>query len=1241
VDTAGRIYIADLSHNRVRRVATNGVISTVAGTGSAAFSGDGGPATNAGLQAVADIALDAQGNLFVADMLNSRIRKVGTNGIITTVAGDGTLGFSGDGGSASNAALNRPSGVTVDREGNLFIADQYGHRVRRVGVDGVIRTVAGTGAGTYSGDGGPATNAALRYPYDVALDDAGNLYIADDENHRVRKVGTNGIITTVAGRGLASYGGDGGAATNARISYVTDIAFDGAGNLYICDAGNQRIRMVAGGAGGWMLSGTPGSSDVGSTGIVLYVSDGTHQVPQFFALTVGQLAAPTNLAAVAVGAGRIDLTWSDNNAEETGYVLERRVSTAAVWTVTATLAANSTSYSDMGLAAGQEYQYRIMAQNAEGTTTPSAVAYATTPGLPAAPGGLTASAVSTSTIALAWVDLSNNEQGFELQRRIGAAGSWSSIASLPADSVAWTDTGLLPNTLHAYRMRATNAAGVSAFSAEASANTPPATNDTDCGHLLVVTATNLLFDGVLVSPPATVPPATMVGGSLDCGQSSPRGAGTVHRVAMGFRDAAGVAIGAAREVTLLYGTPGCPGRAVDDVAVPDALRAPTNAGSYRLWIEAYLSGADPRSVFASQVRTGETALARNLGSVVVQARPPDEVEVRMLSGNGLVSQMVSVPVLVSSTGGENAISFSVAYNTSVLAGPVVMSGSDAPALWTIVNTGTAGRVGCVLLMPGEEVLSPGTKRVADVVFRAIATGVSSVVFADTPVARDVSLLDPGATPSVTWVGAEVVIRTAGYEGDLAPRPGGNQLVDEADRLLLQLIAAGLDAPADSNEFQKADCAPRATSGDGRINVSDLRQLYRYASGFDPLQAAAGPWSATNVPAPPSAPGYAPRAPLSASGSRTVALGDVATNRGDVVRLPVALDAQGDESALGFSLSYDPELLTFVDLQLTGPATNANVAPAVQRAEEGVVGLALVWPANQVVPAGLHTVAEVLFSSAAGGQSVTTTVVLGDEPMPRGVAGTDAGVLAADFSTAALVSLLVAEEAPGAPEAPSGLSAVAVATNQINLAWTDTASNENGYRLMRRAEAGAWTEIVTLSAGATSYEDVGLEPGATYRYLVEAFNGVGARLGDEVSATTWSPMDAWRNARFGSPVASGVTADAGDWDQDGLPNMIEYALGLDPRVDDYPMMPFAWQAQGGVVIGGNRFLTAEYELRPGAAGDMRVRMQVGGSLREDPVDMIPVDEVLSDGVLRRRVRSDEPLGARGFEYLRMMVEPEKE
>jgi uncharacterized protein (TIGR03437 family) len=245
VDGSGNIYIADWSNNRVRKVSPSGIISTVAGTGTAGYAGDGGPATSANLNSPYGTAVDGSGNLFIADENNNRIRKVSPSGIITTVAGTGSSSFSGDGGPATSAQLNSPHNVTLDGSGNLYFSDSSNNRIRKVSSTGIISTVAGNGGSSSSGDGGPATSAQLNWPHGVALDGSGNLYIGDYDNNRIRKVSSSGIITTVAGTGTGGFSGDGGPATSAQLYNPNGVVLDGSGNLYFSDFSNNRIRKVS------------------------------------------------------------------------------------------------------------------------------------------------------------------------------------------------------------------------------------------------------------------------------------------------------------------------------------------------------------------------------------------------------------------------------------------------------------------------------------------------------------------------------------------------------------------------------------------------------------------------------------------------------------------------------------------------------------------------------------------------------------------------------------------------------------------------------------------------------------------------------------------------------------------------------------------------------------------------------------------------------------------------------------
>ena len=358
VDAVGSLVIADFSNNRIRKVDTNGIITTIAGTGVSGYSGNGGPATNANLHTINGLAADARGNIFIAEFNGGTVRKVDTNGLIMLVAGGGS---SGEGSLATNTTINGAQAVAVDKLGNLFIADYYFYRIQKVGTNGVITTVAGnptaTMSGGFAGDGGQATKASIAAPYDVAVDSLGNFYIADAANSRIRKVDTNGIINTVIGGGASSSDGiqgtntslsfpvavgvdhnnnlyvtssirirkmdtngvmttvagggnndssDYGPATSARFASPMGVAFDAQGNLYVADQGRQRIRKVH-------FSGDPTlnliSATITNTGnySVVVASPFGSVTSSNFTLTV---IVPPSISVFATSNGILNFIWN-------------------------------------------------------------------------------------------------------------------------------------------------------------------------------------------------------------------------------------------------------------------------------------------------------------------------------------------------------------------------------------------------------------------------------------------------------------------------------------------------------------------------------------------------------------------------------------------------------------------------------------------------------------------------------------------------------------------------------------------------------------------------------------------------------------------------------------------------------------------------------------------------------------------------------------------------------------------
>jgi uncharacterized repeat protein (TIGR02543 family) len=424
-DSEGNMYITEIGFERVRKVDKNGIITTVAGssTGQLGYAGDGGPATSALLNRPVDVAVDHEDNLYIADLFNHVIRKVDkATGIITTVAGNGIAGYSGDGGPAASAQLNTPYAIDFDGSGNMYIADRNNNRVRKVDTSGKISTVAGTGSNVSSGDGGPATAAGLAFPTGITVDDDGTVYVVASNSNTVRKISPTGIITTIAGTGVAGDSGDGGPATSAQLKVPLGIDMDDDGNLYVSDYGNHKIKKLE--AVTHTVTFDKNGGDTEATPATLNVTDGE---------TVGVLPAPPTRSGYAFAG------W--NTLPNGG---------GTVFNATTVVSGDVTVYAQWG--------------------PPNAPA-----NLRASPGNGQASLAWDSVTSAVYYSL-----------YVGTApGAYDPLPLTTVTGATYTATGLVNDTTYYFAVKAHNAAGASGFSNEASA-TPrapqaPSTPDTDSG----------------------------------------------------------------------------------------------------------------------------------------------------------------------------------------------------------------------------------------------------------------------------------------------------------------------------------------------------------------------------------------------------------------------------------------------------------------------------------------------------------------------------------------------------------------------------------------------------------------------------------------------------------------------------------------------------------------------------------------------------------------------------------------
>jgi gliding motility-associated-like protein len=501
VDKNDNIYIADTKNNRIRKVDTNGVISTMAGDGSNFTSGDGVPAKLAQFGNANYLANDIFGNLYISDF--NILRKIDTSGIVRTIAGTGVFGFSGDGGNAKSAMFRYLRGIAVDTNGIIYLADSYNHRIRMITTDGIIKTIAGNGQSGFSGDGGSALLAKLNFPYGVSLDQSGNLFIADRDNNRIRKVNKDGIISTIVGTGADGFSGDGGSASLASIGTPTDVFTDNFMNIYIPDYKNSIIlkvdsagiiKKIAGSYSGFNGDGGPASSalldkpgtlTIDSKGNVFIADTENNRIRKLSLGPIGPMVSTisaTNVTSTSAtlngtvnargnATSLISIRYSTVKADvDGGNGTEAIVNPSSISGSSATNISANVS----GLTPSTTYYFRTSATNSGGNANGATLSFTTSVPTPIAPLVTTelASNVMTTSATLKGTVNPRGSVTTALSIRYSVLktevdGGNATLVSVTPSSVSGSSvmsisssvTGLAPATTYYFRASATTAGG--------------------------------------------------------------------------------------------------------------------------------------------------------------------------------------------------------------------------------------------------------------------------------------------------------------------------------------------------------------------------------------------------------------------------------------------------------------------------------------------------------------------------------------------------------------------------------------------------------------------------------------------------------------------------------------------------------------------------------------------------------------------------------------------------------------
>jgi uncharacterized protein (TIGR03437 family) len=1029
------LYVANGNAQTIMRV--TGGIATVAGVAgtacdySASNCGDGGPGAQAAFNLLGGSSspplagLESDNNgLFILDQsggLRGRVRYLNLSGSAVTIAGVtigpnqiNTIAGVGlsepyDGGLATSASLSSPVGVAVTPQGNLFIADTSANRLRFVNRGASAVTIfAGTAAEQTvapgqivtinkdiggPGDGAPVNTTFFGTPQGLTLSAQG-LFIVDSRRGPnvppsfqgkrtglIRFVNTTatdvtfypsssspivvppGYIMTIVGGGVSETSiGNGGFATSAKLVGPSDIAISPtSGDLFIADVGNKAVRKVDRNTGVITSLNLPAAQYTG----LGFDSSGRLHIVNTDANTLLRETAPGsgafNTLATGLNGPRDVVVDAAGLAYVTSGGAHRILQVTSAGAVSTLAGATIGFAGDGGPAASAQLNLTAPLLTINSTTTaPQTIGIAT------GPDG----------------DLFFTDTGNHRIRRLILSGSvitcvrTGSITINPAQNLTPTITSLNPNAA---------TAGAGAFT-------------------LTINGTNFVSGSVARwngnDRTTNFVSATQLTAQITASDIAAAGAANVTV----FNPAPGGGLSNAVTFTINNPTPAITSLSPNQATAGGAAFLLTiNGSNFVNGSVVRWNGSDRATNFVSatqltaQITASDIAAAGAANVTVFNPAPggglsnalqftinqpqPIARTLRVVNASGSPGGTVSVPIELVSQGDENAFGFSLSYPAATLGNPQATPGADASGgLLNINTTQTAqGRLGIVLALPAGQKFAVGARQLVVVTFTIAANATAGSVtinFADQPIGREIS--DVNAMPLQSNYVPGVVNITPGFEGDVSPRPNGNESVTIVDWALLGRFVARLDVVDAGSEFQRADCAPRSALGDGNLNLSDWVQGGRYAAGLDPLTPAGGP--AAPVASQPAT--QASQLATSREGERVIQAGVSSTEPGSLM---IYLDARGDENAISFSLQYDPSRARFAGAELNREELglkNASLLVNTRQMGSGRVGLILALPAGQSLRAGVVALLKARFTMAQGGAPTIARVSLGDEPIAR-------------------------------------------------------------------------------------------------------------------------------------------------------------------------------------------------------------------------------------------------------------------